>query len=73
MKKIFVNPRIQALQDITKEILSKYKKCELYGPQDRWIVIASDLNTKDNIKLNAQLGLRSVNMNALNMNRKKTK
>lgn len=73
MKNIFVNPRVQALQDITKEILSKYKKCELYNQQDRWIVLASDLDTKDNIKLNAQLGLRSVNMNALNMNRRKPK
>jgi hypothetical protein len=73
MKKIFVNPRVQALQDITKEILSKYKKCELYNQQDRWIVLASDLDTKNNIKLNSQLGLRSINMNALNMNRKKTK
>ena len=50
-----------AMEDITQDLLSRYKKQELYNFHERFIVLASDLNNKANIKLNAKLGLRSIN------------
>lgn len=69
-EKVKSRPAYIALRDIAEELKKVYGTiCR--GDNDIWIVTPSYINNKETRRLNAELGLRSVNRNSLNMNRQK--
>jgi hypothetical protein len=55
----FTTARGYALRDISEHIKKDLK--ETFGSKDTWFVSATALNTKENRKLNRQLGINIVN------------
>ena len=68
--KVKSRPSYIALRDIAEELKKVYGNI-CGGDNDIWIVTPSYINNKETRRLNAELGLRSVNRNSLNMNRHK--